>query len=133
MSEAFALKALADTRFDEQIDRAMLEQAGANALFDVFPAARFDHHAFNALQVQKVSEHESRWTRTDNADLRAHFFPLAATVAQPLLAVRFSRLQLIDELLAIAKTAQARVPVLLKAMRSVDTPDTPCPRRGQAE
>ena len=56
MGEAFALEALADARFDEQIDRALFEQARADALFDVFPAARFDDDGFDSLQVEQVGE-----------------------------------------------------------------------------
>jgi hypothetical protein len=72
VGERFALKALADARFDEQVDRALFQQARADALFDVFPAARFDNDGFDSLQVEQVGEHQSRRTRPDNADLRAH-------------------------------------------------------------
>jgi len=75
MGESFAFEALPDARFDEQIDRALFEQACANALFDVFPGARFENHGFNSLQVEQVSEHQSRRTCPDNADLRAHVLP----------------------------------------------------------
>jgi hypothetical protein len=56
MSEAFALKSIADSRFNEQIDRTMFEQARADALFDIFPAARFDDDGFDPLQVEQVGE-----------------------------------------------------------------------------
>ena len=78
MGERFALEALADARFNEQINRALFEQARANALFDVFPAARFKNNGFDPLQVEQMGEHKSRRTCPDNADLRAHDLPFAA-------------------------------------------------------
>ena len=55
MREAFALQALADARFDQQIDRALLEQARADALLDVFSAARFEDDGFDSLQVEQMA------------------------------------------------------------------------------
>jgi hypothetical protein len=74
MSKAFALETLSHTRFDEQIDGALFEQASADSLLDVFPGSRFENDGFDPLQVQQVGEHESRRTCADDADLRAHFF-----------------------------------------------------------
>ncbi len=68
------MQALADARFDEQIDGALFEQSRANSLLDVFPAARFDDDGFDSLQVEQMGEHQSRRARPDNADLRAHVF-----------------------------------------------------------
>jgi hypothetical protein len=56
MGQTFALQALANSGFDQQVDCALLEQSGTHALLDVFSAARFDDHAFDALQVQQVGE-----------------------------------------------------------------------------
>jgi hypothetical protein len=76
MGEAFALETLADSRFDEQIDRAMLKQTRADSLLDVFSAARFKNDGLDSLQAEQMGEDQPRWTCTDNSDLRAHRFPL---------------------------------------------------------
>ena len=49
MGETFALEALADARFDKQIDCALFEEARADTFFDVFPAARFEDDRFDPL------------------------------------------------------------------------------------
>jgi hypothetical protein len=83
MSKAFALQALADACFDQQIDRALFQKACADALFDIFSAARFDHDGFDSLQVEQVREHQPCGTRADDADLSAQrFFPFAALEVQ---------------------------------------------------
>src|ERR1700722_1085678 len=56
VGERFALEALADAGFDEQIDGALFEEASANSLLDVFPAARFDSARLDALQGEQMGE-----------------------------------------------------------------------------
>jgi hypothetical protein len=52
MSESFALEPLPDTRFDQQVDRALFQQARSDALFNIFSAARFDDDGFDSLKME---------------------------------------------------------------------------------
>ena len=78
MREAFALEALADSRFDQQIDGTLFEEARTDALFDVFSAPRFEDDRLDPPQVKEMGEHQPRGTCPDYADLRAHVFPFVA-------------------------------------------------------
>jgi hypothetical protein len=71
MSKAFTLHPLADAGFDQQIDGALLKQAGADSLLDVLPAARLEHDGLDALKVEQMREHQPGGSRTDNPDLGA--------------------------------------------------------------
>src|SRR6266581_4044475 len=74
MDEPFALQALPDANFDQHIHRALLEHACADALFDVFPAARFDNDGFDPLQMEEVRKEQSRRPGSDDSDLCAQGF-----------------------------------------------------------
>jgi hypothetical protein len=78
VSEGFALETFADAGLDKQIDGALFKQARADTLLDVFPGSRFENDGFYPLQVEQMGEDQSRRTCSDNADLRAHCFPLPA-------------------------------------------------------
>ena len=54
-----------------QIDRALLEHAGAHALDDVVPAAVLEDDRVDALEVQQVAEHQPGGAGADDADLCA--------------------------------------------------------------
>jgi hypothetical protein len=43
MEEGLALEALADARFDHQVNRALFEQAGAQPRFDIFAGAKLEN------------------------------------------------------------------------------------------
>jgi hypothetical protein len=77
MGKGFALETLPDAGFNQEVYCALFEQASADALFNIFSAARFDNDGFDSLQVQKMSEDQSCGARPDDADLRAHGFPFA--------------------------------------------------------
>ncbi len=70
--ESLALHPPAHARLHEQVHRALLENPGPDAMFDVVAAAGLDDHRLDALLVQEVREQEPRWSRTDDADLCAH-------------------------------------------------------------
>jgi hypothetical protein len=72
MDEAFALQALADAGLDEQLDRPVLEHAGADALLDVLAAAILEHHRLDSLEMEQVPEQQAGRARADNSHLRAH-------------------------------------------------------------
>src|SRR5208282_3449518 len=75
MDQPQTLHPLADAGFIEQVDGALLEQAGANSLLDIFAAASLEHDGLYAGKVQQVRQHQARRARSDNADLYApiHF------------------------------------------------------------
>src|SRR5579862_721380 len=93
MGQAQALQPIADAGCMEQVDGALFEQAGANALFDVLTAASLEHNGLDAGEVQQVGEHEARGTGADNADLCAlihlselsfrRFIPLVVVLGRP--------------------------------------------------
>ena len=56
----------------EQVDRALLEHAGADRRLDLLAAARLEHHRFDAAQMQQVREQQARGSRADDPDLGAH-------------------------------------------------------------
>ena len=64
--EALAQHALARAGRDEEVDDRLLEDAGADACLDVLAAPILQDHRVDALQVQEVSERESRWACTDD-------------------------------------------------------------------
>jgi hypothetical protein len=85
MDEPFALQAIPDACFDQQIHRALLEHARPDALFDVFPGASFDNDGFDPLQVEEVRKQQSRGTGSDDSNLCAQGFasPQLLTAQRP--------------------------------------------------
>ena len=70
--QALAAQAVADADRVHQIDRALLEHAGAHALDHVVPAAVLDDDRIDAVQVQQVAEHQPGGSGADDADLCAY-------------------------------------------------------------
>ena len=79
VDEPLAPQPLADARLDQEVDRALLEHAGADAALDVLAAARLEHDRVDPAQVQKVREHEPGRAGADDADLRPHSSSVAST------------------------------------------------------
>ena len=73
MQQAFALHARADAELDQKIRGPVLDQPGANAIFDIVAAAVLDDDRRNALQVQQPRQHQPRGPRSDNPYLGAHY------------------------------------------------------------
>ena len=59
MPHSLAAQALAESRFDHQIDRALFEHARAHALDRIIAAAVFDEDRVDAFQVQKMPEQQA--------------------------------------------------------------------------
>jgi hypothetical protein len=76
MSPSLALQPLANAGFHHQIDGALLEHTRANPLLDVLLGTRFENDRFDALQMKKMSERESRGACSDDSDLSPHQFIL---------------------------------------------------------
>jgi hypothetical protein len=55
VDHALALHALPYPGLDQQVDRPVLEHAGADALLDVLPASILEHNGLDPLQVQEVA------------------------------------------------------------------------------
>jgi hypothetical protein len=87
MDQRFALEARSEARGDEQIDGALFEHSRAHALFDIFAAVALDDHGFDALQVEKMGEQESRRARSHDSNLRAQRAPPEVSAALELSAV----------------------------------------------
>ena len=71
MGQAEAFETLADAGFNQQVDGALFEQAGANPLFDILAAASLEHDRLDAGEVEQMREHQARGARADDADLCA--------------------------------------------------------------
>jgi hypothetical protein len=72
VDHAFLLQSLADTGLDQQLDGSVLEDAGANALLDVFAASILEDDGLDALQMQQVAEEEPGGPGPDDSDLSPH-------------------------------------------------------------
>src|SRR5437762_4651308 len=72
MCQALALQTRANAGLHQQVDGALLQNAGANTRLDVVSGADFQNNGFDSLQLEKMGERQTGGTRSDNADLRAH-------------------------------------------------------------
>ncbi len=72
MQQALAAQPLAHVRLHQQVHAALLEHAGSNAMLDILAAATLDDDRLHTLQMQQVRKQQSRGSRSDDADLRAH-------------------------------------------------------------
>ena len=81
--EPFAHHPLAHAGLVQQVDRVLLEHAGAYRRLDVLAAARLEHDRVDALQMQEVGKQQSRGARPDYADLCAHLVLPATFDDQP--------------------------------------------------
>src|SRR5688572_2390032 len=68
--EAFALHALADAALRQQVDRALLEHAGADGRFDLLAAARLDDNRGDAFEVQEMGKQQPGGAGAHDGDLR---------------------------------------------------------------
>ena len=72
VDEPLAVQALADAGLGQDVDRALLEDAGTDALLDVGAAAGLEHDGLNALAREQVAEEQAGRPGADDADLGAH-------------------------------------------------------------
>jgi hypothetical protein len=71
VDEPFALEPLPHPDLAQEIDGALLEDAGANALLDVLAAPVLEDDGIDPLQMEEVRQHEPGGTGTDDPDLSA--------------------------------------------------------------
>ena len=72
VNQAFALQARAHAGLLQQVDGALLEDAGADALLDIFLGAGFKDDGFDSLEMKKMREGESCRACSDDSDLSSH-------------------------------------------------------------
>ena len=72
VQQPLAVEAVADADLLQQVDGALLEQAGADAGVQVFGGAPLQHDRFNAGETQQPGKQQPGGSATDNPDLRAH-------------------------------------------------------------
>ena len=72
MHRTLALHALTYTGSPEQIDRALLEHAGAKCGLDCIATAVLEHDRLDAVDVQQVREQQTRGACADDSNLGAH-------------------------------------------------------------
>ena len=72
VNQAFAFETRAYAGLLHQVDGALLEDAGTNALLDVFLGAGFQDDGFDSLEMEKMREGESGGACSDDSDLRSH-------------------------------------------------------------
>ncbi len=78
VDHAFAPQPLVQAELAHQIDGALLQHAGAHAVFHIGAAARFQHDAVDALAIEQMREEQARGARADDDDLRVHFLSRTA-------------------------------------------------------
>ena len=72
VDQPLAIEPLADADLVQQIDGALLEQAGADAGAQVLGRAPLEHDAIDAGQPQQPGEQQPGRPAADDPDLRAH-------------------------------------------------------------
>ena len=70
--QPLGVHALAQAELVHQVDRALLEHAGADAAQHVVAAALLDHHGVDAGLVQQLPEQQAGRAGADDGDLGAH-------------------------------------------------------------
>ena len=74
MRQSFALKPVTNSTVDHEINGALLEHPGANALDDVISGTIFHNNGVDPRHVQQVAQHQSCGARPDNSHLSASCF-----------------------------------------------------------
>ena len=72
MDEALPLQPLADPDVDEEVDRPLFEDAGADSVLDVVPRPILENDRLDAFAMEQLGEREPRGAGAHDPDLRAH-------------------------------------------------------------
>src|SRR4051794_17017088 len=86
--DPLAMQPVADAGAVEEVDRALLEDAGADARFDVVAATVLEDDSVDARDVQQLPEREPGRAGADDRDLR----PLARQLSSTSCAIANARL-----------------------------------------
>jgi hypothetical protein len=71
VDEPLAQQSLPHPDFVQQVDCALLEDAGSDSLLDVLSAPVLENDRVDARQMEELRQHEPGGTGTDDPDLRA--------------------------------------------------------------
>ena len=71
VDDPLALQPVADAGAHEQVDGALLEHAGADAVLDVVAAPVLEHNRLDPFQLEQPRERQARRPGADDPDLRA--------------------------------------------------------------
>ena len=82
VDDALAGQPLARARTDERVDRALLEDAGTDAVLDVVAAPRLEHHRLDPLGAQKLGEGQPGGAGADDPHLCAHQPSASASITR---------------------------------------------------
>ena len=69
VDHAFAPQPLIEAEFTHQVDRALLQHAGADAMLDVVAVVRLEHDALDPGHLQQARQREPGRSGADDADL----------------------------------------------------------------
>ena len=72
VDDSLAIHPLSDAGVPEQLDRALLEHACADAVLDVLAAAGLEDDALDAGDLEQPRERQPGRPRADDSDLRPH-------------------------------------------------------------
>jgi hypothetical protein len=75
VAQPLLVQASCDAQLGQQLDRPVLEDAGAHTALDVLAAPRLEHDGVDALQVKELRQHEAGGACAHDRDLgvcRAH-------------------------------------------------------------
>jgi hypothetical protein len=76
MHETFACNAITHPEVLHELDRILLEYAGAHSTFRVLAIALLDRHAFDSERAQQKRQKHTCRSRADDANLSTHAEPL---------------------------------------------------------
>ena len=80
VDDPLAIHARAHACVAQQLDRSLLEHAGANPVLDVVAVAVLEHDRLDAGHLEQAREHETRGTGADDPDLCPHSPSSASTL-----------------------------------------------------
>jgi hypothetical protein len=83
MRQPLARQALVEADLMHDVDRCLLEHAGADPTLDIGAIAPLQHDAVDAGPMQQVGEEHSRRTCADDPDLRLHGSAMAGSGSPP--------------------------------------------------
>ncbi len=72
VDDPVATHSFPDARVAQQVDRPLLEHAGADAVLDVLAAAALEHDRLDPLACEQLGQRQARRARADDSDLRPH-------------------------------------------------------------
>ena len=79
VDDALALHPRGHTRPLQQLDRPLLQHAGANPVLDVLAIPVLEHDRLDAGDLEQARQRQSRGAGADDADLRPHSPSSAST------------------------------------------------------